>query len=940
MSAKDTVPGDSELYVNLTLEPLLDKYGQPTINADGTFYPNDKFEITYNTETANNIVFEKVEFDYDQTVLNMFNSSNLGSKIGGGTFEVSFSAATGLYPVYLTAWGSRLFDYGRESQGRIGVTHGGADSNAYYSTQYLLTIAGSSQGTITPPPGQYWHSKDTQITLQAVPREGYLFDHWTLNGHNINASNTLTLIIDTPHTLQAHFKQANTTQTPSSIYAESFPSESFETGQFSTHHPVLENQARPSPLTVTFTAHGIGADAIGAALEIDRTTQVNADLLPAKFSWDIGAVHTYRWLETIYSRNSGQRYILNKVTLQEKYLCTTVLPIYVVEYDPHFTLTLAYTVPAGGGSSYDKPFAQIIRYDGNGPTYNLEQRAVIDTYTWTGYAQKIPAIDTMQQQMLTPNITLTNFFNQTSSAQFLAQGIDSKTNPTILTVDGVSFKISDLPKTFLWETNSNHSYSWTPTLPVIDKTIELLTEAETFSEWFEWQLSIAFPPSVEQMALIQANQTSSMAALENQLVQQFNLPHGTLTTTPFGNTITAIYAHNKPIENFAKATGITTNQTLKCLTVLPLYFDAHFRYAKLGYILDPAVAKELTVQGFTDSLYYNLTLGCDLFGKPRYFETNFTAPYEFYDKPLNATPYKWNPTMQTWDIDNTVSIQMTFESAFNFTETDALRLDFETQTPDPQALKLALEDLYDSTPQTFRGTGNIEANLKRTSPLYYNLEIEAGPKQTVTLQRTLQLNFKDNTPYELPLNFDSFSPLQIEVIDDDTQNALLMLDAPIELGGLTNLSVYLITAVPTEKEPEKVPKDQLTLRLLKTLNLTLPQTQIQIPPDYNGDEQNPQIYLYYSGYSSIFEGALGFCGQTQIAIPKDQSLTVIADHETILLYVEATNVWGTNFHQIIPLQPYTSPKWETFLHETALYLLVIVILAIVVSLAVYLLKTK
>ena len=39
--------GEGEISVSLV--PLLDKYGYPAINADGTFYPNDKFELSYNT---------------------------------------------------------------------------------------------------------------------------------------------------------------------------------------------------------------------------------------------------------------------------------------------------------------------------------------------------------------------------------------------------------------------------------------------------------------------------------------------------------------------------------------------------------------------------------------------------------------------------------------------------------------------------------------------------------------------------------------------------------------------------------------------------------------------------------------------------------------------------------------------------------------------------
>jgi hypothetical protein len=422
---------------------------------------------------------------------------------------------------------------------------------------------------------------------------------------------------------------------------------------------------------------------------------------------------------------------------------------------PHFTVELAYTIPTGSGSSYGKPFALIIRYDGNGPNYNLNQCAIIDGYTWEGYAQKTPELDPMQQA-ITPDLTVANFFNQTSNTQFLAQGLDAKTSQTILIVDGKSFLSSELPVGFFWEANTNHTYVWTHNLPVNGVTGE---------EWFEWQSCIVFPPSINPD--LQFDQELSQEDLQNQLIDQINSKNGTLTVTPFGNTIAALYVHNTLVEKFAKDTGVNTDQALKCITPTPLYFTAQARYAKIQYLLNPAVAKEITRQGFTNAICYNLTVGCDMFGEPRYFEVNFTCQYEFFDKLINATAYKWNPALQKWDIDHTVSIRAIFESALNFTTTDILCSEFEEQTSDPVALRMVLEALYDSGAQTFTGTGSFEANLKRTSPLYYNLKVKAGQTQKMILRQTVELSFRDDKPYTLPLNFDPNSPLQVNVVADD-----------------------------------------------------------------------------------------------------------------------------------------------------------------------------
>ena len=150
----------------------------------------------------------------------------------------------------------------------------------------------------------------------------------------------------------------------------------------------------------------------------------------------------------------------------------------------------------------------IIRFDGNGPSYNLEERAVIEDYSWDSYASKMAEIENMGET-LTPNVTIANFFNHTSTAQFSAFGIDRETDKPVLTVDGETFGPDGLPKTFNWEDNSNHTFAWTQSLPVLEYVIfsNLPMKVESSYEWLEWQFSMAFPPSTNQIALTQANQT-------------------------------------------------------------------------------------------------------------------------------------------------------------------------------------------------------------------------------------------------------------------------------------------------------------------------------------------------------------------------------------------------------------------------------------------------
>jgi len=940
LAAQVNVQGD-EGKINVSVSsfsPLLDKYGKPSVNPDGTFYPNDKFTVAYDTFVADGVTFEGVDVAYNQSAFSMFSNTNWGAKTGTGSFQVKTSAAAGTYNFSIKASGSTLFDRGSQNSGTVVVTHGGVNVDAYYAAQYLLDvgISNPSEGTTNPEPNQYWLNVGTIMTVTAQPGSGYVFSYWILDGGNASSSNAITVFMNSYHSLQACFKQAGNV-TVNIVALTNMTSGITEAEQASFQ--TSQDQANALS-TVTFTSHGLGIDATGPVLGLDGGNQVDAGQLPAEYNWNVSSMHTYSWSETVGSSNVGKRYVLSQVTVKEHYVSVATVQVEVVKYDPHFTLALSYTVPnSNGSSSYDKPFAMIIRFDGNGPSYNLEERAVIEDYSWDSYASKMAEIENMGQT-LTPNVTIANFFNHTSTAQFSAFGIDRETDKPILIVDGENFGPDGLPKTFNWEDNSNHTFAWTQSLPVLEYVIfgNLPMKVESSYEWLEWQFSMTFPPSTNQIDLTQANQTLNQTDLQNQLMQQFNSPSGTATATPLGNTVTAFYADNKLLEKFALETGVSQEQALKCLIPLPIYFDNGSRYAKTEFVLDPTVAKRVVTQNFTAAIYYNVTFENSMFGAANNFQANFTCPYEFYTKQANVTAYKWDATLGNWSIDDTVRIQATFNTAFNFTETDVLRSDFENQTSDQEALKLAADDLYECAPQTFTGTGTVEGAMNRTSPLYYNLDITAGQNgDLVTLQKTVQINFRNNETYKVPVNFDSSSPLQVNVTEDDIQNSQLTLNAPMELGGLTNVSVYVVTSAPSGYALNEVPVNQTALKLLTTVNLTLPETQVVVPPEY---QQNYQMYQYYEGYSSIYEGALGFSGQTQISISKDQRITALPGYNATLLYVEAQNVWGIKIHAVVAVQPYSIPHWEVLLNELGFYLFLLISVAIVVSLAVYIIKGR
>ena len=70
---------------------------------------------------------------------------------------------------------------------------------------YNLTITTTTGGTTTPNPSTYTYVSGTEVTVTAIPEEGYSFDHWELDGINIASANPVDILMDNNHTLLAVF---------------------------------------------------------------------------------------------------------------------------------------------------------------------------------------------------------------------------------------------------------------------------------------------------------------------------------------------------------------------------------------------------------------------------------------------------------------------------------------------------------------------------------------------------------------------------------------------------------------------------------------------------------------------------------------------------------------------------------------------------------------
>ena len=73
---------------------------------------------------------------------------------------------------------------------------------------YTLTITTTTGGTTSPVPGSHVYSSGTNVPVTATPQDGYIFDHWELDGFDVGSANSYTVTMDKEHTLHAVFNEA------------------------------------------------------------------------------------------------------------------------------------------------------------------------------------------------------------------------------------------------------------------------------------------------------------------------------------------------------------------------------------------------------------------------------------------------------------------------------------------------------------------------------------------------------------------------------------------------------------------------------------------------------------------------------------------------------------------------------------------------------------
>jgi hypothetical protein len=145
-------------------------------------------------------------------------SVNITTPLGGTTNPTpgpySYSVGT-VVTVNATPYANYLFDHWvldgefSNTTNPINVLMNTNHSvKAFFTRSYSLTINATAGGTTNPTPGTYNYSSGTVINVTASPDNGYLFDHWVLDGEFSNTTNPINVLMNTNHSVKAFFTRS------------------------------------------------------------------------------------------------------------------------------------------------------------------------------------------------------------------------------------------------------------------------------------------------------------------------------------------------------------------------------------------------------------------------------------------------------------------------------------------------------------------------------------------------------------------------------------------------------------------------------------------------------------------------------------------------------------------------------------------------------------
>jgi hypothetical protein len=229
---------------------------------------------------------------------------------------------------------------------------------------------------------------------------------------------------------------------------------------------------------VTFSQSGVGLDFAGTVVTIDGAYYGKSGV---SFWWDANSVHTFSFASPL-AVNDGKQYVWTSTSgltsLQNDPLTVTSSGSVTGDYKTQYYVTFDET---GVGTDFTGTVVTIdgINYSvnslpvsfwydsGSSHSFSYASPLTVDSikqYVWNTTS----GLSTLQHDPLTVTASgsiVGNYFLQ-NAVTFDQLGIGSDFTGTVVTIDGTSYGVSQLPVSFYWTVGSMHSFAFQSPLVV------------------------------------------------------------------------------------------------------------------------------------------------------------------------------------------------------------------------------------------------------------------------------------------------------------------------------------------------------------------------------------------------------------------------------------------------------------------------------------------
>jgi len=220
---------------------------------------------------------------------------------------------------------------------------------------------------------------------------------------------------------------------------------------------------------VTFSQTGLASDFAGTVLTVD-SNDYNVTDLPVSFSWNLGSSHSFAYQSPLLVTPNAKQYCWTSTSglssLQSGSIAVATSGTITGNYKTQYYLAVT--------SSYDSPNPSSGWFDaGSSVTASVTSPwsgSIGTQYVCTGWSGtgSVPASGTAASVTFMINAASSITWNWKTQYQIIFDqtGVEGDFTSTVVVIDGVNYKVTDLSAQFWWNASSVHTFAYQSPLVV------------------------------------------------------------------------------------------------------------------------------------------------------------------------------------------------------------------------------------------------------------------------------------------------------------------------------------------------------------------------------------------------------------------------------------------------------------------------------------------